>query len=860
MSLQVWLPLNGSLENKGLSDLTFQIVNYNNAIISATTGGKVVSGLYKRTTKETADYIISDKNITLDGDVTMCCWAKVTGVGYAGTANGIFGQHGHLTGGLGITMKDVSSTDLRMSVNTGLYGDSGTSDRTFCTYYGSTNIYNAWHHLCLTYNSSTRQLRMYVDGNLETITGYGSYITLAGNSTVARPIILFAWSTDHLGSDIPYYRPPCELNDVRIYDHCLSPREVKLLAQGLVAHYTLNNAYAEETVNLLNNTWDLTTYRNAPLGAYTGFTNQMNSGPIEIVSFNNQQCLHIHSNGGSNRCYKTFSTLAGKTYTLSVNYYSPVANSGIKIERYGGDYNWNGTSCGYTTPGQWQRLSITLTNTSDTTFYVFAQCNNGTDAYLDNWQIEEKDHATPYINGTRIATNIAYDSSGYGNHGTCSDNFSSNQDSPRYSDCIVFENNKYINCGRGAMVTDALTVNWWGKMNDWSLYSSTPMRALSCTEGGGWNFEPNSGKMCFAMGTGSTSNSYKNAVGTTTFDSVADNSWHMFTGTYDGFATRIYVDGELETTNTAYSSKTPIFYNASNSIFIGAEAGGSATSPSTERFTGKISDVRIYATALSAAAVKELYQSSISFLDNGTLQCSEVVESPTNLKYNQNGIVQANAISEINSINKAKIKTLSDGSLWTRIFYHKNLNGSVLFTSVDEVLSTNSENKFSILGNVYDFKGPDGKYEFLLTFKALNGANTFDNKYNRWKQTNAPQDEWQPNTDAGNGKATGYEAKEISWDTNFWGGLARQNNPSDTNIDPMSACYIDGSVGHGNWFFAIGCSTQWGNGIPGPADSAVDETELWVRIDNLSKVPKIINATKLSMFDKAIQTSQIYEL
>jgi hypothetical protein len=49
---------------------------------------------------------------------------------------------------------------------------------------------------------------------------------------------------------------------------------------------------------------------------------------------------------------------------------------------------------------------------------------------------------------------------------------------------------------------------------------------------------------------------------------------------------------------------------------------------------------------LPAAAVKELYQSSISFLDNGTLQCSEIVEKPTNLKYNQNGIVQATLFNE----------------------------------------------------------------------------------------------------------------------------------------------------------------------------------------------------------------------
>lgn len=62
-----------------------------------------------------------------------------------------------------------------------------------------------------------------------------------------------------------------------------------------------------------------------------------------------------------------------------------------------------------------------------------------------------------------------------------------------------------------------------------------------------------------------------------------------------------------------------------------------------------MSDFRIYMTALSGAAVKELYQSSISFLDNGTLQCWEIVEKDTNLKYNKNGIVQTTKIEETNT-------------------------------------------------------------------------------------------------------------------------------------------------------------------------------------------------------------------
>jgi hypothetical protein len=61
-------------------------------------------------------------------------------------------------------------------------------------------------------------------------------------------------------------------------------------------------------------------------------------------------------------------------------------------------------------------------------------------------------------------------------------------DSIKHGCCTVFNGSSYIACGRKAMVKDALTVNWWGYMDNWSNYSSS--RAISCTEGGGWNFEP----------------------------------------------------------------------------------------------------------------------------------------------------------------------------------------------------------------------------------------------------------------------------------------------------------------------------------------------------------------------------------
>ena len=46
-------------------------------------------------------------------------------------------------------------------------------------------------------------------------------------------------------------------------------------------------------------------------------------------------------------------------------------------------------------------------------------------------------------------------------------------------------------------------------------------------------------------------------------------------------------------------------------LIIGARASAANATSTTLEYTGKLSDIRIYTTALSAAAVKELYQTSL---------------------------------------------------------------------------------------------------------------------------------------------------------------------------------------------------------------------------------------------------------
>lgn len=181
------------------------------------------------------------------------------------------------------------------------------------------------------------------------------------------------------------------------------------------------------------------------------------------------------------------------------------------------------------------------------------------------------------------------------------------------------------------------------------------------------------------------------------------------------------------------------------------------------------------------------------------------------------------------------IMSLSDGSLWGRIFYHNCKEGSELFTSLAQIKDVNTDTKYSKLNSISKYKLSSGKYEFLLRYPNQSTG------YNRWRQTNAPQDEFVTITSDGSGKAAGYEAIHIDWTDNYWGGLTRQS--SDTSA--YSPCYLSGSVGHGNWYYAIGAAAAYEEGIPSYT-STWGSVELWVRLDdtNVTTVDLGTNTSK----------------
>lgn len=640
--------------------------------------------------------LLSDKKLqSVGNNVSMFAWVNfdnfaVNPIGIGGTHT-IIGDGYSAGTGMGFNVVTDGSKKV-VAINTG----TGNT-RTWGDYRGITNISaGTWYHIGFTYNGS--QIKIYVNGVLDATHNY------SGQSNPADYVHVASWARDGLlnvPTIFPHYKPIGRINDFRIYDHVLSPKEIKLLSQGLVAHYQLKGmgktnylkGSGQFTKNnpLIRNASDVShmydsyIYHNGVLSATltasgiytfsvecdgnpTGHPTSGTTGSQRLFSLwlqNQSSGTHYHvvvSKGADGRYYSTFDLPAG-TYNVRTNLYAADnVNYTIKF--------WD--------------MKLT-----------FGEYDPN-----DPWCPNEEDELYSILN---LGAGNEPDVSGYGNNATKNGSFVAGSSPHRYGSCYRFTGSNYINCGRSAMVKDAITVSCWAYMDNWSAFTS--QRLMSCTESGGWNFEPNgtdSNYLSFAMGTGTSSCTYKVAISDIALSSFS--GWHMITGTYDGLSTKIYVDGVLRGTNNAYSSKVPIFYNVSNSLFIGAEAAGSATTPDGNYFTGNIADVRIYGTALSAADISDLYKNSASLSKDGTLFAYEFNENAQNA-VNKNGIVSTGGFNDkAIPTYDMKIKALDDGSTWARIHHLDLKNDKTCFANASEVAKCiNKNNRYSRMGIVDRF-------------------------------------------------------------------------------------------------------------------------------------------------------------
>jgi hypothetical protein len=220
---------------------------------------------------------------------------------------------------------------------------------------------------------------------------------------------------------------------------------------------------------------------------------------------------------------------------------------------------------------------------------------------------------TPYVLGSR-SERITYDTSGYSHDGANDSSLSTNSNSSKYEICTYFENDTNvitapITIGDGS----AITLSCWVRSKNGTQGKGNYQMPLNVS-GGQYEFSiPNSGK--FRQGFYINGSRYVNDYGSV---NLLDTNWHMISATYDGTNIKRYVDGVLVNTTAVTGTLATGTLNLCIGKYYGSTVYGSV-----ELYE---SDVRIYATALTQEQITELYNTSASISNNGTLMAYEFVE------------------------------------------------------------------------------------------------------------------------------------------------------------------------------------------------------------------------------------------
>jgi len=813
MALKVWLPLNGDLKNYGCSNI--EITNNG---VTTNTSGKIGSCY---SFNGTSSYLLSNTAIfdNNTSDFSFTCWFKPTNQHY-----GCLFSNRNIVAATGIMIVYYESQII--------FDDGARWQFTPSTAISTGN----WNHLAFVRKKGVGKY-LYLNGVLI------DSITTTGDLSTANTSTFSIGVAQNGATTVNGLWLNGALNDVRIYDHCLSAAEVKEISQGLVLHYKLDGFFGGIGENLVINgdiRSDLTYWSN-----WGTATNR------QVTTINGKKWLTFKTDATGK--YGGFSQDRGLAlykpdtqYRVSALMFASANTPGrlwvhMRSTEGGANLLQSQNTVDVTTSPQKYYFTF---NTGHDSNYTINKINlmvgavNATSAldfYISDIKIEEGTKTTAWIpckEELNYDTTTIIDSSGYNHHGIIANEVISSPDSPRYNQSINLKNgNSMINCGRGGMVTDSITVNMWIKASSWA-------NPVSCTESGGWNFESNSGSITFPVYI--TDIGYVQTKNGTNAEIVApatvtDNTWHMLTGVYDrvGQTVKLYVDGELKQQNTVSAPKL-IKYHSSNSIWIGGEATASSA---TNGMTGLFSDFRIYCTPLLDNDIKLLYNIGMKIDNLGSLHTYELEETNVD-KLFKTGVLKSqgfyeNGYVEILHYDK-NIYTEPDGSIWIHICHHNNPANGVFSSNGSWATGYYIDaNRWydveQILSNLIN-------YEFMVKQKTTSSATEV--KY-RWIQAINPRDATWDDVKPG----TITYITTSGYTNGGLGGLYYRNGNS------QRMCIANNT--NGNWYGGIGVWGTYNGGIPGYPNTVVTSgyVDLYARIYMPTKLIKDIGFNSMNFIE-----------
>ncbi len=791
MALQIWLPLDGTLENKGCANVEMT----NNGAIVDTTGK--IGSCYSFSSNA---YFMGTPAVLNNETVewSFACWFKP------------------LTSHSGCLYSNRTSVS-----NTGIcvfyYKDKFLFDdgiRWEITPSVAVSI-GEWNHIAFTKNSSEK--RLYLNGALINST------TTVGTPTKANASAFAIGMSQNSSTTVNDNAFNGYLNDIRLYDHCLSAAEVHEIAQGLVLHYKLDNdGFGNKNLVPCGGTYTKHFPWTTSFKTTDGFKWITNSAFEAIPS--TTYTISVECDGNISNSHKTGGDAnpIDKLWALFIYICNTDTQKNWADNQYDTAVLLHSANNNYRKIGNTHVWTITLTNNQK---YISLRTNTYSDGETPvtvNWwniKVEEGSEFTPWGPSSESSLYNAFglnkgkitDSSGYGRHGKSVGTIQYFSDTAKYKTSYVMDGNhvnRIVYNENTFNYTDNFSYTLWVKPNhtgDSAQYIFTNGRA----DAGGYGYGLQSGSDTVL------SARFGNKIYSMT---VVNDEWVHVAFTKSGNTIKLYKNGALYSTNT-FDGTLPT-YSDGNGLGLGNFHYTGDIYPAY----GNISDFRIYSTPLSAEDILQLYNTSVKIDKSEKVHSFELNENDS-IKIEKNGVINSAQFSEFSELNALKydpnVYIEPDGSVWIRVFHHNN-PASKLFSSSNDFANSvyiDEDRWFNFeAGNLFT------SWEIMIKLRRTTGA--AEEKY-RWIQSVNPLTAVYADVDAADiTKITtnGY----LSTPHN---GLYKKN--SNTYL----AANITGNSGY--WHGAIGSWTNWNGGIPGygPAVDATDVVstgyeDVYIRIDN----------------------------
>lgn len=594
MALQLWLPLNGDTRQLGLNGTTISGApsswgNGNMGKCATFAGNTVI----KTASVHDFDYL---DNFS---------WAVWLNTNYTGTTSQYVFTVGKADGtAFGYALEVASATQCQAR-----FGSSSWM-------FGVTS--GQWTHVAFV--KSGTNIKIYVNGVVQVNATFGGTAP-----TFAESIGVGIGCFHYSGGNIYYYNG--SIADFRIYDNVLSPKEVHEIFLGLCCHYPLNDPTPTASLNKYGGE------------NFEGKPNHTSYTMTKLTGERGYNFTLTYTGTGNNTWpniqYPFVSFTAGKTYDYSCKIRAHSGNFAIYFRGSHIDNDWvcnmkNIMNC----DGKWHEYHIqvkldekytrsgTEYNTHPLIEFYSESLTTKDKVYtcdfdIKDVQISECATDASISNGAWSDLTV-YDTSGFGNHGSVTAATAPvlAGNSPMYDRCYEFPYKNYIT-GKmpfGGQAASNFTISVWLNQIEGGAYS-TWLNSNGYGGSGLWLAVNTEG--CAQWGyRGSVSPNYVKGG-----SNIAVNTWHLFTYVYKEGVATWYLDGKKNCSAT-YADKTIM---PAGTFTLGDSYAGSSWNTN---FHGKLSDFRIYATALSDADIAELYNTPVSITSTGTMMTKgEVIEA-----------------------------------------------------------------------------------------------------------------------------------------------------------------------------------------------------------------------------------------